>query len=66
MNDIKKLGCEFVDHISSWNSGGDLVLDVIILKSGQVLGITDESAVLYEDLNDLEQGEAKKRQAIYL
>ena len=43
MNDVKKLGCEFVDHISTWNTGGDLAIDIIVLKSGQVLGITDES-----------------------
>ena len=59
MSDVKKLGCEFVDHVSTWNSGGDLAIDVVILKSGQVLGITDESVVLYEDFTDLEQGDAR-------
>jgi hypothetical protein len=37
----------FVDRIETWNSGGNVMLDIIHLKSGKVLVISDEVVCKY-------------------
>jgi hypothetical protein len=46
---------EYVKTVSSWNSGGGIIVDVVELKDGRVLGITDESVVLYESMEALQE-----------
>jgi hypothetical protein len=46
----------FIKNVSAWNSGGGIELDVIELRGGRVLAISDE-VVLYSDMGDLETGE---------
>lgn len=53
-----ELDTEYVKSVSSWDSGGGIMIDVIELKDGRVLGITDESVVLYPSMEALEEGEA--------
>jgi len=53
-----ELGTEYIKSISSWDSGGGIVIDIVELKDGRVLGITDESVVLYPSMDTLEEGEA--------
>jgi len=53
-----ELGTEYIKSISSWDSGGGIVIDIVELKDGRVLGITDESVVLYPSMDALEEGEA--------
>ncbi|MGZ4011068.1 MAG: hypothetical protein ACXVLF_08950 [Flavisolibacter sp.] len=53
-----ELGTEYIKSISSWDSGGGIVIDIVELKDGRVLGITDESVVLYPNMDALEEGES--------
>lgn len=48
---------EHIRAVSSWDSGGGIVVDVVELADGRVLGITDESVLLYASLEALEEGE---------
>lgn len=47
-----------IRSVSSWNSGGGIELDLIELADGSVLAISDESAVLYRNMDDLTAGDA--------
>jgi len=49
---------EHVRNVSSWDSGGGVVLDLIELKDGRVLGISDEVVILYKNMEDLMTGAA--------
>lgn len=42
------------------------MLDLLILKDGRVLVISEDAAALYESMDDLEVGEARERPTIYL
>jgi hypothetical protein len=57
---------ENIAEISTWESGGGQVLDLLTLKDGRVLVISDESVVLYGSMEDMEGGEAKERPTIFL
>jgi hypothetical protein len=57
---------EHIKDIESWDSGGEQVLDILSLKDGRVLVISEDAVVLYADKDDLEEGEAKERPTIYL
>jgi len=48
---------EYVRSVSSWDSGGGIVVDIVELADGRVLGITDESVVLYPNIDALQDGE---------
>jgi hypothetical protein len=41
---------EFIDWIETWNSGGNVMLDIIKLKSDQVLVISDEVVCKYDSI----------------
>ena len=57
----------YIKSISTWNSGGDIEINVIELKDGRVLGITEEVVILYKDMEDLEEGDpSEKRPTIIL
>ena len=43
---------EFIYHIDTWNSGGNVMLDIIHLKSGKVLIISDEVVCKYNSIED--------------
>jgi hypothetical protein len=45
---------------------GNYALDLITLKDGRVLGISDDSVVLYTDMQDYLDNETKSRQCIDL
>jgi hypothetical protein len=53
-----ELGTEYIKSISSWDSGGGIVIDIVELSDGRVLGITDEAVVLYPNMEALEEGES--------
>lgn len=42
----------FIDHITTAETGGNCPVDFVHLKTGQVLGIDDESVVLYASMDD--------------
>ena len=46
---------EFIADIETWGSGGKM-LDIVALKDGQILLITDEALVLYDGRSDFEAG----------
>jgi len=61
-----KLGCttelphaEFIKEIDTWNSGGNVMLDIIHLKSGQVLVISDEVVCRYDSITDFLEDEGE-------
>ena len=58
---------EYVKEVSSWDSGGDVTLDLVELKDGRVLAISDEVVVLYKDMEELLTGDASaKRPSLML
>lgn len=57
---------EWVKEFGTWDSGGGQILDMLTLKDGRVLVVSEDAAVLYADMDDLQAGEAKKRPTIYL
>lgn len=61
-----ELGLEHITETSTWDSGGAQVLDLLTLKDGRVLVISGDAVVLYESIDEVEEGEAKERPTIYL
>lgn len=57
---------EHIAEIGSWDSGGGMALDLITLKDGRVLVISEDAVVLYESMEAVEAGEAAERPTIYL
>jgi len=54
-----------IDSIETINTGGDMMVDFVTLKSGQVVGIGDDFMVLCEDMKDAMDGGDKERPTIY-
>lgn len=52
---------EQVDSVEAWDSGGGVILDLVRLKDGTILAISDELVVLYADDDDLTEGDPKPR-----
>ena len=50
---------EFIDNIETWNSGGNVMLDIIFLKSGKVLIISDEVVCKYNSINEFHGDEGE-------
>jgi hypothetical protein len=42
---------EFIKEIETWNSGGNVMLDIIYLKSGKILVISDEVVCKYDSID---------------
>ncbi len=61
-----EMNLEHIKEISTWNSGGGVMLDLITLKDGRVLVVSDDVVVLYENMEEVTDGEAKDRPLIYL
>jgi len=57
---------EYIKEVSTWDSGGGITLDLVELKDGRVLAISDESIVLYRDMEDLMTGEPSTRPILHL
>lgn len=49
-----------ITSISTWDSGGGINLDLIELDDGQILAISEDAVVLYNDIDDLESGDPSK------
>ena len=47
---------EFIENIETWGSGGQM-MDVVALKDGRVLVITEHGMSLYEDRAAFDSGE---------
>ena len=57
---------EHINTATIWDSGGGQVIDLLTLKDGRVLVVSDDAVVLYESMEEVEGGEAKERPVIYL
>ena len=66
MNNDEQSACAFVKRLTTWDSGGGMAMDIVELQDGQVLGITEDSVVLYQNMDDLEQGEIAERPVFFL
>jgi len=55
---------EHVERVTTWESGGGIVLDLVRLKDGSILAISDETIVLYANEEDLMTGESVERPTI--
>ena len=53
-----------ITKVTSWDSGGGVLLDLVHLKDGKVLAISDEIIVLYSSEDDLVSGEESVRPSI--
>lgn len=54
---IATLEAQYIRAVSSWESGGGIIVDIIELTDGRVLGVTDESVVLYPSIDALQDGQ---------
>lgn len=59
-------GLEHIAEATTWNSGGGMTLDLLVLKDGRVLVVSEEAVVLYASMEDLEDGQARDRPTIFL
>ena len=57
---------EWIKELGTWDSGGGQNLDMLTLKDGRVLVVSEDAVVLYADMDDVQAGEAKERPSIYL
>lgn len=58
---------EYIKDVSTWDSGGGVSLDLIELKDGRVLAVSDEVVILYRDMEDLTTGDtAAERPVLHL
>lgn len=57
---------EHISGMASADTGGGFVVDLLTLKDGRVVGISEDSIVLYDSLDDFENNEARKRPMIVL
>ena len=57
---------EHISEATTWDSGGGQVIDLLTLKDGRVLVVSEDAVVLYESMEEVEGGEAKERPVIYL
>lgn len=57
---------EHIEEVTTWDSGGGQVLDIITLKDGRVLVVSEDAVVLYPSMEEFEEGEATERPTIYL
>jgi hypothetical protein len=48
---------EYIEKVETEHTGGGVMVDYVHLKSGQVLGVSDECVVLYEDEDAVHEGE---------
>ena len=49
------MDCEFIQEIETWGSGGHM-MDVLILKDGRVLVLTESGIALYESRAAFDSG----------
>lgn len=59
-------GTNLITEIGTWDSGGGQDLDLITLKDGRMLVVSEDAVVLYESMDAVESGEAAERPTIYL
>ena len=52
-----EMDLEYIKDASSWDSGGGIALDLIELKDGRVVAISDEAIVVYRNIEDLVVGD---------
>jgi len=43
---------EFIESVETWNSGGNVMLDIVKLKSGKVIIISDEVICKYNSIEE--------------
>ena len=55
---------EHIKTVTTWESGGGIMLDLVRLKDGGILAISGEIIVLYADEEDLMGGDASERPVI--
>jgi len=63
MNNDKKH--EFISKVWTENMGGGIMADFIMLKSGQVICISDECVGLYKDQNDFDFGQHDQKSFLF-
>lgn len=56
----------YITHISTFDSGGNCPIDFVHLPDGRLIGITEDSAVLYASMEDFEDWNATDRPFIWL
>ncbi|MDB4517058.1 hypothetical protein N9089_05605 [Crocinitomicaceae bacterium] len=66
MNSMTDSNLVYINSVSTRDSSGGLELDVIELRDGRVLAISDEVVVLYSGMDDLVEGNPVTREPIFL
>jgi hypothetical protein len=50
----------YITKQETWNTGGGCMVDVLTLKNGQVLCLSDEYAGLYNSIDDMLEDDGTK------
>ena len=56
---------EFIESVETWNSGGNVMLDIVKLKSGQILIISDEAVCKYNSISEFYGDDGEYDYALY-
>lgn len=56
---------EYIEELLTINSGGGVMLDAVVLKSGHVIGISDECLCVYPSRAEWEDDDGRDRPLIY-
>jgi hypothetical protein len=57
---------EHIAELSSVDTGGGFVVDMVRLRDGRVLGISEDAVVLYDSVHDFEENAPRERPMIAL
>lgn len=57
---------EHIKDATTWDSGGGQILDLLTLKDGRVLVVSEDAVTLYDSIEALESGETTEVPTIYL
>ena len=57
---------EYIESVTSSDTGGHCIVDFVILKDGRVLGINDECVCLYKSMEDFWDATSENKPCIEL
>ena len=66
MDKTGKFDAHFIEQVETFDTGGGCQLDVIHLKDGRVIALTDEVAVLHKSVDDLWENDGYPQAEMFL
>ena len=56
----------FIDRVETEQTGGNIMVDFVILKDGRVLGVSEDCVCLYKSLDDFWDATSENKPTIEL